>query len=284
MLYVVRKGAIVLFTLVALMSGARATSPEGQVKAGASFVDANNFILFSPTPSSAAGTKDNVEVGQVAYFSIVLANTTSAGVSFKVTAAVTQSGGTPTNPPTVQAGCSNGCQWYVAGLQQINLNGTIDATNASPGTYQLQLTATDASSSAPPAVSPVYNFVISSPAATLASNSLKASTMMTINLSGTKMIYFGGSGIQAAADSSKLSTTATDTTLTTTTTTTAGTVPVGVAIMLILNNVGTSVIVITDGNNSVTLGAGDVIAATFFGNVTASVTDGTSGSLRVAIP
>jgi hypothetical protein len=54
--------------------------------------------------------------------------------------------------------------------------------------------------------------------------------------------------------------------------------------MLILNNVGTSTIVVADDYNSVTLGAGDVIAASFLSSVNASVTDGTVGSLRIGMP
>jgi hypothetical protein len=56
-------------------------------------------------------------------------------------------------------------------------------------------------------------------------------------------------------------------------------------ITLILNNVGTSTIVVNDASgNSVTLGAGDVIAAQFLSTVQAHVIEGVPGSLRVGLP
>jgi hypothetical protein len=94
---------------------------------------------------------------------------------------------------------------------------------------------------------------------------------MTLTISGTKTIY-------AAVPTVGLSTTTDSTTSASTAGRASG------PITLILNNVGTSTIIVTDNNNSVTLGAGDVIAAAFLSSVTASVTDGTVGTLRVGMP
>jgi hypothetical protein len=263
----------VIVTLAALLgvAGASIGGSEFNVYIGSNFLDANSFVIFQ-TPQG--GLVNSVEVGSALQFTIGIANNTNAPQAVYLTANVTLQNGTPVPAgagPTVKLGCNapNGCP--------INAAATafdfpaIDATGAVPGTYLLSFVATDAATNNQ-SYSPTYSFVVSSPAAALKGNSLSASTLMTINLSGTQTIYAAPT---AAAPSAVDSTTGTASTATS-----AFARPV----TLILNNVGTSTIVVNDDYNTVTLGAGDVIAAQFLSTVRAHVIEGVPGTLRVGLP
>jgi hypothetical protein len=262
--------ALLAFVALVGVAGASISGPEFKVYVGSNFVDANNFLIFQ---TSTGGQVSNVELGSGLQFTLAIANNYNSAGSFYETATVT-----PTQPlppgavlPTVQLGCNQptgGCPINAAATS-FDFPTISAPAGVVPGTYQISFTASDINDTNSGA-SPTYNFVISSPAAALAKNQLSANTLMTITISGTKTIY-------AAMPTAALSTTDSTTSAST----------VGRAsgpITLILNNVGTSTIVVTDGNNTVTLGAGDVIAAAFVSSVTASITDGTVGTLRVGLP
>jgi hypothetical protein len=266
----------VIFAFIALLgvAGASITGPEFKVYVGSNFVDPNNFILFQ---TSTGGQVNSVEVGSALPFTIAISNNYNSAGSFYETATVTPTQALPAGAvlPTVQLGCNKPDQPGTGGCP-INAAATaFDFPTISapagvvPGTYQIYFNASDVNDTNSGG-SPTYSFVISSPAAALAKNQLSASTLMTLTIGGTKTIYSALPTVSVSATDS------------TTSAMTAG--RAGGPIILILNNVGTSTIVVTDDNNSVTLGAGDVIAAAFASSVRASVTDGTVGTLRVGMP
>jgi hypothetical protein len=266
--------AIFAFIVLVGVAGASYNGPEFQVNVGSNYVDPNNFILFQ---TSTGGQVNSVEVGSALQFTLGISNNYNSAGSFYETATVTATQPLPAGAvlPTVQVGCSKPAQPGTGGCP-INAGATsFDFPTISapagvvPGTYQIYFNASDINDTNS-GVSPTYSFVVSSPAAALAKNQLSANTLMTLTISGTKTIY------------SALPTVA----LSTTTDSTSATAAArgGSPITLILNNVGTSTIIVTDDNNSVTLGAGDVIAAAFAASVRASVTDGTVGTLRVGMP
>jgi hypothetical protein len=268
---------ILAFATLVGVAGASISGPEFQVSVGANFVDANNFILFQTSTGAVVNT---VEVGSGLQFTLSIGNNYNSANSFYETATVTATQALPAGAvlPTVQLGCNQPAQPGGTGGCPINAGATaFDFPTISapagvvPGTYQIYFTASDINNTNS-GNSPTYSFVISSPAAGLAKNQLSASTLMTLTISGTKTIY-------AALPTLAAPSIPTDSTTGTTLNGTASR-----PFTLILNNVGTSTLVVSDGNNSVTLGAGDVIAAAFLSSVTASVTDGTVGTLRVGMP
>jgi hypothetical protein len=247
-----RTSLFALFAAAVLAGAAGASSNGPELSLAAASVDSNGFITYS-------NLANNVEVGTSNSFVVSVTNNTNQALNFIPAASVTF-GGSPVGAPAARFSCSP-CVLPALGIYPLFV--TIDGTGATPGTYQVSVTASDAAFPTLGGSSPTYSTVISSSAGTLAKNSLSASTLMTINLVGTKVI-FSAPPIQA-------------------TDSTAGAPTLGSPIVLILNNVGTSSISVTDGNNTITLGAGDVIAAAFWSSVRASVIDGTSGSLRVGM-
>jgi hypothetical protein len=265
---------IALLVLGGLFGVARAsiTGSEFNVAVGSNFLDPNNYILFQ---TSVGAVVNQVETGTTMQFTLGATNNTSAATKFYFTGSITQNGAAVTSP-TVQFACSSptGYTCPVNGLAAAYDFPYLNATGAQPGTYQISFTAVDVTTSAV-SYSPTYSFVVSSPAAGLAKNQFSASTLMTLNLNGSQQ-----QTIYAALPSAGLPIGTTDSTAGTATTAGGFVRP----ITLILNNVGTSTIVVTDGNNTVTLGAGDVIAAAFVASVKASVIEGIPGVLRVGIP
>jgi hypothetical protein len=286
--------ALLAFAALLGVAGA-STGPSAEftVATQTGWSDSNSFLIFQPAGANVGPTVNNIEINTSASVLISVTNkisSTTTQVSYVPAMAITPPFGvtlpstwTPTFTCYGSSTPSTTCNGYYSGNTTF-FYANFDTTGWAPGTYSVQFTATDpANTGYEPGSSQAYYFVVSSSAATLAKNSLSASTLMTINLTGTKMIY-AAMPVPAAASASTSS--SSSTTLTTATDSTTGTrvAYAGAPFTLILNNVGTSTIVVSDGNNIVTLGVGDVIAAVFAANVTASVVDGPSGSLRVGLP
>jgi hypothetical protein len=274
--------ALLAFAALLGVAGA-STGPSAEftVAAQIGWSDTSSFLLFQPAGSAVGPSVNSVEINTTASTLISVTNKTSAtasSVTYTPSMTITPPAGvtlpatwTPSFTCYGSSTPSASCDGYLSGNTTF-FYANFDTTGWVPGTYTAVFTATDPVNTAYLAGnSPAYSFVVSSPAAALAKNQLSASTLMTINISGTKTIY---STLPAAAPTSP---TPTDST---TLTRAAYNNP----FTLILNNVGTSTIVVTDDNNSVTLGAGDVIAAVFISTVRASVVDGTSGMLRIGLP
>jgi hypothetical protein len=266
---------LALGALLGIARGAIVGGGEFKVFVGSNFVDANNYLLFQ---TSTGGQTNTVEVGSALQVTLGITNITTSTPSFYLTGTITRQDSTalPANAgPTVRFACNapNGCP--INAVATAFDFPTIDGTNAVPGTYLITFTAVDVATNAM-SYSSQYSFVISSPAGTLAKNSLTASTLMTINISGTQTLFAAPGGGAVSASSPIDSTTGTATTA-------AGVFASPVT--LILNNVGTSTIVVNDASgNTVTLGAGDVIAAQFVSTVQAHVIEAVPGSLRIGLP
>ena len=138
---------------------------------------------------------------------------------------------------------------------------SVDATQAKAGNYQLQLTATDASSGVSSATSR-RSLLVTTPAADF--KSLSASTRMTVVLAGTQLL------LKAMAA------------------TTPDNNQTGAPghFRMIFHNLGTSTLQITSGNGSFFLAPKDVLAADLSTqyDVTATVYHGVGGTLEMGYP
>jgi hypothetical protein len=277
----------VILAFAALLGVARGSvgGYEFNVAIGPNFVDPNNYILFQ---TNVGGVVNTVEVGTTLQFTLGATNNTTAATKFYfgVNGAILDSHNNPVaagSGPALRFACMAGgtYQCPVNGLASAYDFPYLDATNALPGTYTVSFTATDANTNAV-SYSPTYSFVVSSPAGALVKNSLSANTLMTITITSVQTIFAAPGGSTSTANAAKTDST---TSTTNTTLTTATTGAFASPVTLILNNVGTSTIVVYDqSGDTVTLGAGDVIAAQFLSTVQAKVIEGVPGSLRIGLP
>lgn len=132
---------------------------------------------------------------------------------------------------------------------------TIDATNATAGTYSVRISATAADGTH---ISPVtYGLLIPTPAADF--KGMTAGTSMTVTITGTQTLVVGLPP-PPNTDSPGVSG----------------------SYIAVLNNKGTSAITVTSSTGSITLAPGDVIAAVFSrADTIAATASGATGTLRI---
>jgi hypothetical protein len=242
--------------------GARASIPGGEtvsIDLASSWV-ANNFVLFTVPGGNAA----SVDAGQTSSTKIQI---TVAGLpaGTPVTLNLTATAGdTSTGAPVI----GYPFQIQVYSGQGIIIPLPVDASAAQPGNYQLQLTATDASSqvmgSSPPRV-----LLVTTPAADF--QSLTASTRMTVIVTGTQTLLKAMAPALPGADL-------------------GGPPPVSTGApahfrMIFYNKSPQATLQITSGGSTFLLAPGDVIAAdlsTQF-DVVATIYDGANGTMEIAL-